>query len=60
MYKRQVYALLAPDPAAGNFTKVVQRLPVRIVLDEEAERPEGAPPVELAAGLSAEVTVLVR
>jgi len=55
-----VYALLAPDPAAGNFTKVVQRLPVRIVLDEPVGGGEGAPPVELAAGLSAEVTVLVR
>ena len=27
------FALLAPDNATGNFTKVVQRLPVKIVLD---------------------------
>jgi membrane fusion protein (multidrug efflux system) len=27
------FALLPPDNATGNFTKVVQRLPVRIVLD---------------------------
>jgi len=27
------FALLAPDNATGNFTKVVQRMPVKIVLD---------------------------
>src|SRR5215475_10395278 len=27
------FALLAPDNATGNFTKVVQRIPVKIVLD---------------------------
>jgi membrane fusion protein, multidrug efflux system len=27
------FALLPPDNATGNFTKVVQRLPVKIVLD---------------------------
>jgi membrane fusion protein (multidrug efflux system) len=28
------FALLPPDNATGNFTKVVQRMPVKIVLDE--------------------------
>jgi len=28
------FALLPPDNATGNFTKVVQRLPVKIVLDD--------------------------
>jgi membrane fusion protein (multidrug efflux system) len=28
------FALLPPDNATGNFTKVVQRIPVKIVLDE--------------------------
>jgi membrane fusion protein, multidrug efflux system len=27
------FALLPPDNATGNFTKIVQRLPVKIVLD---------------------------
>jgi membrane fusion protein (multidrug efflux system) len=27
------FALLPPDNATGNFTKVVQRMPVKIVLD---------------------------
>jgi len=28
------FALLPPDNATGNFTKIVQRVPVRIVLDD--------------------------
>lgn len=32
----QEFALLPPDNATGNFTKIVQRIPVRIVLDSEA------------------------
>jgi membrane fusion protein (multidrug efflux system) len=30
------FALLPPDNATGNFTKVVQRIPVKIVLDNNA------------------------
>jgi membrane fusion protein (multidrug efflux system) len=30
------FALLPPDNATGNFTKVVQRVPVKIVLDPDA------------------------
>ncbi len=30
----QEFALLPPDNATGNFTKVVQRIPVRIALDD--------------------------
>ncbi len=29
----QTFALLPPDNATGNFTKIVQRVPVKIVLD---------------------------
>jgi membrane fusion protein, multidrug efflux system len=29
------FALLPPDNATGNFTKVVQRIPVRIQLDKD-------------------------
>ena len=39
----QEFALLPPDNATGNFTKVVQRIPVKIVLDggarDDALRP---------------------
>jgi membrane fusion protein (multidrug efflux system) len=56
------YALIAPEPAAGNFTKVVQRVPVKIVLDGLAEG-DGSfaqQQARLAAGLSAEVKVALR
>ena len=33
-----VFALLPPDNATGNFTKIVQRLPVKIVFDPESVR----------------------
>jgi membrane fusion protein (multidrug efflux system) len=32
----QEFALLPPDNATGNFTKIVQRIPVKIVLDNDA------------------------
>jgi membrane fusion protein (multidrug efflux system) len=48
------FSLLPPDNASGNFVKVVQRVPVRIALDDV---PADVP---LRAGLSAEVTVDVR
>jgi membrane fusion protein (multidrug efflux system) len=48
------YALIPPEPAAGNFTKVVQRVPVKIELESDP----GAP--DLAVGLSALVEVHVN
>ena len=45
-------ALLPPDNATGNFTKVVQRIPVKIALD-----PEHPLQGRLRPGLSTEVTV---
>jgi len=48
------FALLPPDNATGNFTKVVQRVPVKIALED-------SPLVsELLPGLSVEVTVRTR
>lgn len=46
------FTLLPPDNATGNFTKVVQRLPVRIRLDANQH-----PDLTLRAGMSAEVTI---
>jgi membrane fusion protein (multidrug efflux system) len=48
------FSLLPPDNASGNFTKVVQRVPVKIVLDDI---PDGLP---LRPGLSADVRVNTR
>ncbi len=45
----QEFALLPPDNATGNFTKVVQRIPVKIALD--------ATPVELRPGMSVIPTI---
>ncbi|MBB4863122.1 membrane fusion protein (multidrug efflux system) [Pseudomonas nitritireducens] len=33
-----IFALLPPDNATGNFTKIVQRFPVRITLDADARQ----------------------
>ncbi|XAZ20384.1 HlyD family secretion protein (plasmid) [Sinorhizobium sp. B11] len=47
-----IFALLPPDNATGNYTKVVQRVPVKIVFDP------GQPLVDkLKPGMSAVVTV---
>ena len=40
----QEFALLPPDNATGNFTKVVQRIPVKIVLDPGARSPASCAP----------------
>jgi membrane fusion protein, multidrug efflux system len=46
------FSLLPPDNATGNFTKVVQRIPVKIVLD-----PDPAADELLRAGMSAIATI---
>jgi membrane fusion protein (multidrug efflux system) len=48
----QEFALLPPDNATGNFTKVVQRIPVKIVLDLDS-----GSAVELRPGMSVIPTV---
>ncbi len=40
----QEFALLPPDNATGNFTKVVQRIPVKIILDAGDPRCRPAAP----------------
>src|SRR5258705_3645703 len=49
------FALLPPDNASGNYTKIVQRIPVKIVLD-----PNSALTDRLRAGMSAiaEITAI--
>jgi membrane fusion protein (multidrug efflux system) len=51
------FSLLPPDNATGNFTKVVQRVPVKILLTPASL---GADASRLAPGLSAAVKVGVR
>jgi membrane fusion protein (multidrug efflux system) len=46
------FALIPPDNASGNFTKVVQRVPVRISIDASSD-----PQHVLRQGLSVEVSI---
>ena len=48
------FALLPPDNATGNYTKVVQRIPVKIALDDQTLA------TRLRPGLSVVVTVRTR
>jgi membrane fusion protein (multidrug efflux system) len=48
----QEFALLPPDNATGNFTKVVQRIPVKIALNRDKSSP-----VELRPGMSVIPTI---
>ncbi|OWV83470.1 HlyD family secretion protein [Rhizobium sp. R693] len=48
----QEFALLPPDNATGNFTKVVQRIPVKIVLDGN-----GAAAGDLRPGMSVQPSI---
>ena len=48
------FALLPPDNATGNFTKVVQRVPVKIALDDAAAA------ARLRSGLSVVVSIRTR
>lgn len=48
------FSILPPENATGNFTKIVQRVPVKIVFDEKQDL------TRLRPGLSCEVTVKLR
>jgi membrane fusion protein (multidrug efflux system) len=48
------FALLPPDNATGNFTKVVQRVPIKIALDDATQT------TRLRSGLSAVVTIRTK
>lgn len=49
------FSLLPPDNATGNFTKVVQRVPVRIRLDQPND-----PAHPLRPGMSVDVTITTK
>ena len=51
----QEFALLPPDNATGNFTKVVQRIPVKIALDAAH-----GPAIALRPGMSVIPTIATR
>ena len=49
------FAVIKPDNATGNFTKVVQRLPVRISIDDGQDAA-----ARLRPGMSAVVSIETR
>lgn len=51
------FALLPPDNATGNFTKIVQRIAVRIAFDPETTKGYED---RLVSGMSTEVSVRIR
>lgn len=57
-YTASEFSLIPPDNASGNFTKVTQRVPIKISIDDPAT-PGGAKPV-LRPGMSVEVSVRVK
>lgn len=48
------FSLLPPDNATGNFTKIVQRIPVKIILEKESLKGYED---RLVSGMSTEVTI---
>jgi membrane fusion protein (multidrug efflux system) len=53
------FSLIPPNNASGNFTKVTQRVPVKISIQPVATTPATRPP-ELLPGMSVEVKVKVQ
>lgn len=51
------FALLPPDNATGNFTKIVQRIPVKVVFAPQSIKGYES---RIAPGMSAEATVEVK
>jgi membrane fusion protein, multidrug efflux system len=51
------FSLLPPDNATGNFTKIVQRIPVKITLDPQSIKGYEA---RITPGMSAEVSVEIN
>jgi multidrug resistance efflux pump len=51
------FALLPPDNATGNFTKVVQRIPVKIIFERESVQGYES---RITPGMSAVVSVEVK
>jgi membrane fusion protein (multidrug efflux system) len=50
-----VFSLLPPENATGNYVKIVQRIPVKIILDKDAD-----PNHTLRIGMSVVPTILIE
>ena len=50
-----VFSLFPPENATGNYVKVVQRIPVKIVLDKDTDKEH-----VLRIGMSVVPTILIE
>ena len=50
------FSLIPPNNATGNYTKVIQRIPIKILLDSTEQNP----PLYLYPGMSVEVDIRVK
>jgi membrane fusion protein (multidrug efflux system) len=50
-----VFSVLPPENATGNYVKIVQRIPVKIILDQGENRDR-----QLRPGMSVEPKVFLR
>jgi len=50
-----VFSLFPPENATGNYVKIVQRIPVKIILDQGTD-----PNHVLRVGMSVEPTILTE
>jgi membrane fusion protein (multidrug efflux system) len=57
-YTAAQFSLIPPNNASGNFTKVTQRVPLKIYLDELTPEARAAAP--LRPGMSVEIKIRVR
>ncbi len=57
-YTASQFSLIPPNNASGNFTKVTQRVPIKIFLDELSPEERAAYP--LRPGMSVEIKIRVR
>jgi membrane fusion protein (multidrug efflux system) len=51
------FSLFPPENATGNWVKVVQRIPVKVLLDDPSAAGDG---LGLRVGMSTEVTILLE
>ncbi len=51
------FSLIPPNNASGNFTKVTQRIPIKISIDKIQKEP-GEPPFHFVAGMSVLVKII--
>ena len=56
----QEFALLPPDNATGNFTKVVQRIPVKIILDADSAAGDLRPGMSVQPSINTKADAIQR